>query len=115
MLIGEVFWHDGKLVSFDLKGGKDRAASLTCNLYPNFDSKDRECWRFDFEQVVRLIISVDMLEIERNVSAGCISDGVLRESAGQVTLSLLLTGGYIEITCGHVLLARQPTRVRRIR
>jgi hypothetical protein len=110
MRVDELFWHDGNITFFGIKGNPPRTAILRCSLYANGDARKRDDYQLEFKNVSCVLLSADIDEMKRNIFAGCISDGVAIDLDGAIRVRLSLTGGDLEICCENASVSPSPKK-----
>ena len=93
--INNVFWHDGNLVdiSYTIDSKGKSTIVITALFYKNEKSPAKDKYQIQCETVSRFSNTIDAVELKKNMFAGNIWNGHLRDD----TLRLYFTEGLLEV------------------
>ena len=102
--LDNLFWHDGNLVdvSFAIDKKGKSAVQVTALFYKNEQAPSRDTYQIKCEGVSRFNCTLDSAELKKNMFAGNISSGYLKDNA----LWIYFTDGLLEIYASKFRLIR---------
>lgn len=110
MDLKDLYFHDGRLVSILVEGGKSPMATVVLELYDDeIHARQREIVEFHITGLRSVALVGDLEEMRSHVRSGEISDGLARASTRGAILKVFSTAGSLVVE-GKLLRVQKRNR-----